>query len=236
MNPGSVAAILEDSTVINKLVNIKNSIASVLNTFIPIIDSCQTASIDKDPYVGVGAGSEECDVFVYVNNTMNHGDNIYFTINEGWRPVGGTKPFKGQKYTEGMEVPVEQSNEKLTGSQVSRIIKVKNVCENPMYVRVKIEFKGEDKQGEFPANQYVSLMQSAVDWVQSGDWFYYNKVLESEKETTNLLDGLQFDLDRLMTEHAGSSIDFSVYAQAVQSKHNGTSAEKAQGWPQEAVR
>lgn len=61
-----------------------------------------TASIDKDPYVGVGAGSEECDVFVYVNNTMNHGDNIYFTINEGWRPVGGTKPFKGQKYTGGL--------------------------------------------------------------------------------------------------------------------------------------
>lgn len=137
---------------------------------------------------------------------------------------------------EGNEVPVEQSNEKLTGTEVSRIIKVRNVCENPMYIRVKIEFKGEDKQGVFQANQYVSLMQSENGWVQAGDWFYYNKVLESEKETTNLLDGLQFDLDRLMTEHAGSSIDFSVYAQAVQSKHNGTSAEKAQGWPQEAVR
>lgn len=61
-----------------------------------------TASIDKNPYVGVGAGSEECDVFVYVNNTMNHGDNIYFTINEGWKPVGGTKPFKGEKYTGGL--------------------------------------------------------------------------------------------------------------------------------------
>ena len=137
---------------------------------------------------------------------------------------------------EGLEVPVEQSNEKLTGTEVSRIIKVRNVCENPMYIRVKIEFKGEDKQGVFQANQYVSLMQSSGDWVQVGDWYYYHPVLEPVKETSNLLEGLQFDLDRLMTEHVGSTIDLCVYAQAVQSKHNGTSAEKAQGWPQEAVR
>lgn len=61
-----------------------------------------TASIAKDPYVGVGAGSEECDVFVYVNNTMKNSNNIYFTINTGWEPVGDTQAFKEGKYTGGL--------------------------------------------------------------------------------------------------------------------------------------
>ena len=61
-----------------------------------------TASIAKDPYVGVGAGSEECDVFVYVNNTVKNNDNIYFTINTGWEPVEGTQAFEKGKYTGGL--------------------------------------------------------------------------------------------------------------------------------------
>ena len=44
--------------------------------------------IDKDPYVGVGGGSEPCAVYVYVRNTMKNLHNyIYFTINEGWEAV-----------------------------------------------------------------------------------------------------------------------------------------------------
>lgn len=61
-----------------------------------------TASIAKDPYVGVGAGSEACDVFVYVKNTMENRNHIYFTINEGWEPVGDTATFEGNKYTGGL--------------------------------------------------------------------------------------------------------------------------------------
>lgn len=48
-----------------------------------------SATIKKDPYVGVGAGSEECDVYVYVKNTMTNNNHIYFSINAGWEPVSG---------------------------------------------------------------------------------------------------------------------------------------------------
>lgn len=134
----------------------------------------------------------------------------------------------------GAEVPVEQSEEKLTGTSVSRIIKVKNICKNSMYVRVKIEFKGEDKQGEFAANEYVSFQHSGKGWSQGADWFYYTKELKPEQQTTDLFRELQVDLDRLMTDHAGSKLTFKVSAQAVQSDNNGASAEEAQGWPKEA--
>lgn len=44
---------------------------------------------EKDPYVGVGAGSEPCAVYVYVKNTMTNNNHIYFTINSEWEAVSG---------------------------------------------------------------------------------------------------------------------------------------------------
>jgi len=42
-------------------------------------------SFDKDPYVGIGKGSE--DAVVYVNITNNYSNKVYFTINDGWEAV-----------------------------------------------------------------------------------------------------------------------------------------------------
>lgn len=62
-----------------------------------------SATIKKDPYVGVGAGSEACEVYVYVTNTMTNNNHIYFTINDGWEPVVNyATPFEGDKYTGGL--------------------------------------------------------------------------------------------------------------------------------------
>lgn len=71
-----------------------------------------SATIKKDPYVGVGAGSEACEVYVYVTNTMTNNNHIYFTINDGWEavpnyatPIGATKNYTGGlfKYTAGLD-------------------------------------------------------------------------------------------------------------------------------------
>lgn len=63
-----------------------------------------SATIKKDPYVGVGAGSEACEVYVYVENTMTNNDHIYFKINTGWEPVtGSATPISGtNNYTGGL--------------------------------------------------------------------------------------------------------------------------------------
>lgn len=62
-----------------------------------------SATIKKDPYVGVGAGSEACEVYVYVKNTMTNNNRIYFTINDGWEPVDGyATSFDRTKYTGGL--------------------------------------------------------------------------------------------------------------------------------------
>lgn len=56
----------------------------------------------KDPYVGIGAGSEDGVVYVYVKN--NFSDKIYFEINNGWSAVSGyaTAGSKAGTYTSGL--------------------------------------------------------------------------------------------------------------------------------------
>lgn len=45
-------------------------------------------SLYKDPYVGIGAGSEDAQIYVYVENPF--GDNaVYFSLTEAWEPVEG---------------------------------------------------------------------------------------------------------------------------------------------------
>lgn len=67
----------------------------------------------KDPYVGVGAGSEKAYVYVHVTNTMKNNDHVYFTLNPGWEAVDGcTQTVAGEptqyisglfKYTAGLD-------------------------------------------------------------------------------------------------------------------------------------
>ena len=56
----------------------------------------------KDPYVGIGAGSEDGVVYVYVKN--NFSNKIYFEINNGWSAVSGyaTAGSKAGTYTSGL--------------------------------------------------------------------------------------------------------------------------------------
>ncbi len=134
----------------------------------------------------------------------------------------------------GDEVSVKQLEEKLTANNVSRIIKVQNVCKNPMYVRVRVEFEGEDKYGKFSTKDYVSFNRLDNSWISKDGWFYYNKVLKPKEKTSDLFRELRFDLDKLMTDHRGGTLQLNVKAQAVQSENNGSSAQNANGWPQEA--
>lgn len=68
------------------------------------------AEIKKDPYVGVGPGSEKSYVYIYVTNSMKNNEHIYFTINKGWEAVanqttvvtGDTAGEPDAKYTGGL--------------------------------------------------------------------------------------------------------------------------------------
>ena len=59
-------------------------------------------TFEKDPYVGIGAGSEDAVVYVYVEN--NFSNKVYFTINSGWEAVADNKTAGSKEgtYTSGL--------------------------------------------------------------------------------------------------------------------------------------
>ncbi len=88
--------------------------------------------IAKDPYVGVGAGSEKSYVYIYVKNSMKNNDHIYFTINEGWEPVAGhVQTVSGQttqytgglfKYTLGLDGSQQTNNTWTTKALFDKVV------------------------------------------------------------------------------------------------------------------
>lgn len=61
-----------------------------------------SATFDKDPYIGIGEGSEDAVVYVYIKNNMSN--KVYFTINEGWEAVENETTAGSQEgtYTSGL--------------------------------------------------------------------------------------------------------------------------------------
>lgn len=61
-----------------------------------------SVSFAKDPYVGIGPGSE--DAVVYVNVENNLSNKVYFALNNGWEPVLGhvTAGSLSGTYTSGL--------------------------------------------------------------------------------------------------------------------------------------
>lgn len=55
---------------------------------------------DKDPYIGIGKGSVDAVVYIYVEN--NFSNKIYFNLNNGWEAVEANSGFKTGTYTSGL--------------------------------------------------------------------------------------------------------------------------------------
>lgn len=131
------------------------------------------------------------------------------------------------------EVEVEAEETPLRSDNISRIVRVKNVCSEPAFVRVKIDLTVENERESLPAEGYVSISGTDAAWIQDGEWFYCSEILQPGSTTENLMQGLSFDIDQLSSDYAGATVWMHVEAQAVQSKHNGADVLQAQGWPQE---
>ena len=137
----------------------------------------------------------------------------------------------------GKEVEVKDGKEELLiYVDVSRIIKVKNVCNHPVYVRVKLNTTGKKNQEIFPAEDYVNYKFADEKWREKDGWIYYTDVLEPNKTTEDLMRGIEFDVNRLTSEYAGSDIEFKAEVQAVQSENNSKNVFAVEGWPEEVAK
>ncbi len=127
---------------------------------------------------------------------------------------------------------------------VTRTITVENKCQEDMYLRMRLSIGGTSADGEAftlmngdGADAEVTYAANeSGGWQDGGDgWYYYSTELTPGITTEPLLkeDKLEFQTNQIARTHSNELLTLSVEVQAVQSKHNGTDARFAQGWPEE---
>ncbi len=120
------------------------------------------------------------------------------------------------------------------GETKSRIARVTNTGAQPAWVRVKAELVIDGETEMAMENPYTHLegLDDGTNWTWEEGYWYYNRILEPGETTEALFTAVVFRPDSIDGTN-GKDIDLKVDAEGTQSRHNGTSALEAKGWPAE---
>ena len=134
---------------------------------------------------------------------------------------------------EGIEGPFTSVKEDIAkANKVSRIIRVENVCENDMFVRIQLEIDAKNGKGEvIDGNQMITYDINQTNWIYKDGYYYYNRKLEKNEETENLFEHVFFNAQSVSKTNVGNELELHINVQAVQSEHNGENPLEAEGWP-----
>ncbi len=149
----------------------------------------------------------------------------------------------------GSPVPMDGSSVlRLTGAPsqtVKRVITVENVCQEDMYLRMRLSIGGTSADGEtfaLSGEEAAYAVNTAGGWRRAPEddgWYYYADILTPGSATAHLLaddDALVFHTEKIARAHPNAELSLSVEVQAVQSVHNPegrTDVFAARGWPEE---
>lgn len=126
----------------------------------------------------------------------------------------------------------------MPGTEVTKIVEVKNVGTGSAWVRVQLSIEvwlGDEYEEGLPADP-VHLMYgdtvgcNTTDWTNQDGYYYYNKPLAPGETTEPLFTSVAFD-DQMGNQYQNTRAEIEVKAGAVQSANNGTSVLEATGWP-----
>ena len=137
---------------------------------------------------------------------------------------------------DGQETPgeFEDLSGIVAGQEVSKIVQIENIGDNPAYVRIEVEKNitlAEGMSGEVDLD-LIQLDFNTADWVEKDGYYYYKRPVAANEITTPLFTTVTFgkDMDNL---YQNSKATITAQAQAVQSQNNGSDVLNASGWPQE---
>jgi len=123
----------------------------------------------------------------------------------------------------------------MPGTDITKIVEIKNTGSSDAYVRVKVE-KDIVLPDETAGTPDLGLMKIDFDqtyWILGDDGYYYYKTaLQPGTVTEPLFASVSFDISMgNMYENSTAKVDVTAYA--VQTANNGTNAQEAKGWPEE---
>ncbi len=116
----------------------------------------------------------------------------------------------------------------MPGAQITKIIEVKNVGDNPAYIRVSVDKTITLENGEEGIAGPITLDFDTVNWEEGTDgYYYYNGALAPGATTEPLFSSVTFD-ENMGNEYQNSTANINVTAYATQVANNGTDAMSAQ--------
>ena len=161
------------------------------------------------------------------------GSIAYFTAEDSATnaiTTGGIQIELVERAEEGGELkPFENVVGVMPGTDVSKIVSVKNTDASPAYIRVKLDKTIVYASGEADAS-LVTYDINTADWTERDGYYYYNKVLAAGEETTPLFTTVSF-LKNMGNDYQNSTVKIDVTAYATQVANNGATALEAGGWP-----
>ena len=166
------------------------------------------------------------------------GTLAYFTFEDTAHNVitsGGVsiEVVEKTKSTDGAELedfPKEGITGVMPGTEVSKIVSVRNTGNSEAWVRVKVDatIKSAEGEGKLPSD--VMTYTVSGDWTEKDGYYYYNNKVPAGESTSILFDTVKFDPE-MGNKYQNCKANIKISAQAVQTANNGTTVMDAQGWP-----
>lgn len=139
---------------------------------------------------------------------------------EEWADLEKTEPF-----------PENGIDGVMPGTDVVKLVEVKNTGNNPAFVRVSVVRQITLEGQEEPDLSLLSFNWNTTDWEDGGDGFwYYKEVLMPGESTTALFEHMTLS-PAMGNDYQNAQIKVDIKAFATQSENNGDNAKEADGWP-----
>ncbi len=177
-------------------------------------------------------------VLVICIATLAGGTIAYFTSEYKAHNVittGGVEIKLLEWADEDKETPFKNLDGVMPGTEVTKIVEVKNTGSAPAWVRVSVDKSITLANGEQVRDtRFVEVNINDKAWTERDDgYYYYNAPLAKGETTEPLFTSVKFNAG-MGNEYQNSTATVDVYAQAVQYANNGTTALTAAGWPDAA--
>ena len=138
--------------------------------------------------------------------------------------------------SEGGEIPLpfEDAINVLPGTEVSKIVQVKNVGEQPAWIRIRVAKEIILAQG-VSGDVDLSLVTYDLNtqyWTEEDGYYYYKDILNPDEITQPLFTEVNFS-PNMGNMYQQSKAIIKVNAQATQVANNGATVFEAAGWPED---
>lgn len=132
----------------------------------------------------------------------------------------------------GAAVPFEDAIDVLPGTDVSKIVQVKNVGAQSAWIRISVEKSiqlAEGTSGDVDLS-FVTYDLNTQHWIEKDGYFYYKEALNPGETTQPLFTEVRF-APNMGNMYQQSKAFIKINAQATQVVHNGANVLEANGWP-----